>query len=222
MKALRILTPFLTLLLFAGIPPIRAQDRELPAPKPPYIAPLPHDGHWLITLKRAEPDPAQSISDKRARTVTPEPIPTAIDTLKTGDTKRITLTFRDGTAQQIHQVRGYILTTAAEGPQISTATPGAPPYPFYTTAFLFVENIGPSTFKGVASIQGKECFYYRTGTTEAWIDIDSMLPIASKAEGIIAHFQFLPPPTTPIALPPEEASILNQQERAHTAASLMR
>ncbi|XHR27169.1 MAG: hypothetical protein ACFUZC_14580 [Chthoniobacteraceae bacterium] len=178
-------------------------------PKPPYVAPLPQNGHWTITLNSV----AQT--DK-------ERVPATIDTIKTGETKQVTLLYKDGTSQRFNHAGGYIFTQSSKGVEIFTKLPGIPAYPCYTDGFVFVENIGPAVFKDMAKISGTECFHYQTGSSDVWIAVDSMLPVAARSGNLTAYYQFQPPPTAPIALPPEEAAILRKWEKAYNAFGAMR
>ena len=220
MRPLCFLTPIL--ILCAGVVASPEQCREPLTPRPPYIAPVPGYGHWVVTLIYSWVDGSRLALPDKSKAGTAEQIPRAIDIVKTDKTKRVTLSFKDGTSHRIDQVNGYILTISNTGPQIFTASPDMPPYPFYTEGFLFVENVGPATFSGMVSIKGKECFHYQDGTSEAWIDIDSMLPVAARKNGYTVFFQFLEPPTAPIVLTSDEAAVLERQEKAHSAAQSMR
>jgi hypothetical protein len=205
MRELRILA----LWLVFWLPAVRAQEPALPVPKPPYVAPIPDDARWVVTMEATAGTSAQTF-------------PTAIETIKTGGLKRVTLFFKGGTSQRFDQKGEYLLTTTPAGPQISKYIPLLPPYPFYTNGFLFVENIGPANFKGVVKIKDVNCFYYSNGNTSIWIAVDSMLPVAARQDGVLAHFQFLPAPTQPLTLPQEEAAQLEKYEAAANAFHAMR
>jgi hypothetical protein len=150
------LFPSLLMLALAALSanPCGAQQEDIPTPKPPYVAPLPKFGHWAVTLKFIEPEThgLQSQSAQPQAAPHDESLPITIDTVKTDNTQRVTLSFKNGTTKQINQVGGYFLMSSTTGLQISTFVPDSPPYQFFTDGFLFVEFIGPETFKGLANI----------------------------------------------------------------------
>lgn len=206
MKAFCLMVAWLVFL----IPPARAQEPASPLPKPPYVAPIPDNARWVVTLETPGATPTQTEN------------PVAIETIKTGKTKRVTLFFKSGTSQRFDQLGDYLLTTTPAGPQISKYIPLFPPYPFYTDGFLFVENVVPANFKGMVKFKGVDCFYYGSGNTSVWIAVDTQLPVAARQEGVLALFQFLPAPSQPLALPPEEAAQLEKYEAAANAFRAMR
>ncbi|XHR27095.1 MAG: hypothetical protein ACFUZC_14200 [Chthoniobacteraceae bacterium] len=206
MNALRLIA----LWLVFSLPAIRAQEPVPPAPKPPYVAPVPVNARWVVTLETPGGLSAQT------------ELPTAIETIKTGGVKRVTLFFKSGPSQRFDQMGDYLLTTTPAGPQISKAIPLFPPYPFYTDGYLFVENVVPAHFKGVVKLKGVDCFYYGTGNSSVWISVDTQLPVAARQEGVLAYFQFLPAPSQPLTLPPEEAAQLEKYEAAANAFRAMR
>jgi hypothetical protein len=183
-----------------------AQESVKPIPKPPYVAAVPDDCHWTVTLEYP--------SSRKISTTHSERYPIAIDTIKTGNTKRVTLWFEDRTSQQFDQEGELFLTNSPSGVHAFTAAPDAPPYLYYTDGFLFIEPIEPTMFKGSVNYKGIECFYYKNNSTEVWVDAHSLLPVSAKSGGVMAHFQFLPKPNAPISLPPEELAILQKQEKA--------
>ncbi len=206
MKAFCLLVAWLVCL----IPATRAQESALPVPKPPYVAPIPDNARWVVTLEMPGASSTQS------------ELPTSIETIKTGSTKRVTLFLKGGSSQRFDQKGEYLLTNTPSGPQISKYIPLLPPYPFYTEGFLFVENVVPANFKGVVKLKGVECFYYASGNTSVWIAAESMLPVAARHEGVLAYFQFLPAPTQPLTLSPEVVAQLEKYEAAANAFRAMR
>lgn len=190
-----------------------AQESQKPVPQPPYVAPVPNYSRWIVTLKAPEATPSGTA---------PKDIPEKIEIVKTGGSRRTTVSFKNGVSNQYHEVKGYLIANTPAGVNIYGADPEAVPYEYYTKGYLFVEGVGPDSFRGVTRLDGVECFYYQTGTMEAWIAVDSMLPIASRQGGVIARFQFLPPPDAAIELPSEQSAVLQKLEKAQQAFRAMR
>jgi hypothetical protein len=195
-----------TLIIVVGAGPAWAQQ---PAPKAPYIAPVPSNAHWVVTIK--PPGSEKQVSSEVAREVV------SVDTVKTGATRQVTLTFSDNTTERFDHAGGYILTATPQGPQLIAAVENPPSYPFYSDGFLYSGGVSPESFVGVETFQGVECFHYRTEVNDVWISTETMLPVASKADGTMAYFQFLSAPTVPLALSPEKLALLERQERAYKA-----
>ncbi len=195
-------------LLVCSLPAVRAQEPA--APRAPYVAPVPANGRWVVTLETPGVPAAQT------------DLPAAIETVKSGDLKRVTIYYKSGTSKRFDQKGEYLLTTTPAGLQIDRYIPMFPPYPCYTNGFLFVENVVPANFKGVVKLKGADCFYYASGTTGVWVAVDSMLPMAASHEGVVAYFQFLPTPSQPLTLSPEEAALLQKYEAAANAFRAMR
>jgi len=213
---------------------------ETPVPKPPYVAPVPSYAHWTIRIQPASsPASPQSASPTRDTTS----LPLMIDTVKTGGVKQVTLSYAGLPPEQINEKDGIIFLPTPKGTVMvhdsggvvpngsgsSTPDPVDPemtgPYPLYSPGFLFADWLGgkgSSSFKNVVLYNQVRCFHYQDGGDEAWIDVDTMLPVATKHEGIEVDFQFLAAPTSPLQLPPEEAASLQKTEDASKAFNSVR
>jgi hypothetical protein len=197
--------------LSAGASLSLAQQDGKPVPRPPYVAAIPVNGHWSVTLDASDP---QAPAGTKAP-LADEHVPTSIDTIKVGNTKRVTLFFKDGTSRRFDQVDGYFLTASPAGAKLFVPMDASPPYPFYTDGFLFVDHVNPSTFKGVVTCKGVDCFHYQDGSLDIWIAVDSMLPVAAESGKVTAYFQFMAPPDAPITLPADEELILQKEIGAY-------
>jgi len=196
-----------------------AQQSPAPVPQPPYVAPMPKSAHWIIALKLEKPEAAATPAKPQA---TPQPIPTTIETIKTGDTKAVVLSYADGKSQRFDKAGPYFLTSSASRAEVFIPHPGVPPYPFCTDGFLFFEKVDPTWFKDVVKIGTVDCFHYQNGSDQRWIAVDSMLPVAATSGGIIAQYQFQPTPTSPIVLPPDEQAALDKEIKAYKAYQSVR
>lgn len=67
-------------------------------------------------------------------------------------------------------------------------------------------------------------FHYQGGSTEAWISVDTKLPIGADQIGSVkTTYQYLPTPDADaIVLTPEEQKILQNQKRAENIYKALR
>ena len=221
MKTIRLIFSILIPMLSTGTMRTFAQQLPTPIPKPPYVAPVPGYGHWTVELiSEAAATPATVPGNP---TVAPlQRTPTTIDTIRTGDLKRVTLSYSTGASQQFDQAGIYFLTSSASRVEIFVPHPGDSPYPFYTDGFLFFEKLSPSWFRDVVKIGSVDCFHYQNGSTQLWVAVDSMLPVAARSGGITARYQFQQTPTSPIVLPPDEEAVLEREIKAYKAYQSVR
>lgn len=196
--------------------PGRAQDQSQ-TPQAPYVAAVPKDAHWTITLKYpASGNPAPASSN--AKSTSPDSHPLQIDTLKSGTSKQITVTYPDGKSARYDFLGKYMMKMTATGPSVSiAATLVDPPCPFYTPDFLFTDWVraqGTSAFKGVVPYNGVTCFHYQNSSgEEAWINTETMLPVAAKKPLLAeADYQFLSPPDSPLVFPAVETNAISNIE----------
>lgn len=220
--------------LVAGLEMAPAQTDEVPVPTPPYLAPVPDYGHWLVKFKYRTPDtpePAASATGGPGATPAAPPppspsdgTPTSIETIKTGDLRGVTLTFSDGTSKEYTCQGDWVLNSTSKGPQLTIANPKALPYSFYTTGFVLLDGvkIDPSTFKEAAKHNGVMAFHYRSGETDVWIAPATMLPVQVKQDGVEVTYQFLTPPPRPFPIPKDQSDLLHQEQSALKATSSMR
>jgi hypothetical protein len=218
MKVIRFL--LLILIPLASGATVAAEPTPAPTPMPPYVAPVPGAAHWIVTLKsKAAASPVGPSARPEAG---PQRAPSTIETIKTGDTKEVTLSYDDGTSQRFDQVGFYFMTGSGSKTELFISNTVHPPYQFYTKGFLFFDTLDPSWFRGITKVGTVDCFYYNSGAVELWVAIDSMLPVAAKSGGILASFSFLPAPTSPIALPPNEQALLDRQIKAYNTFQSVR
>lgn len=202
MKGNQYLKIFIIAILLVGANLLHAQQSG------PKVAPMPKDAHWVVTFKQPGDEKAAPTSGRELL---------SIDTVKTGDSRRVTLAYSDGTSDVFDQVRDYLLTSSPEGPQLSMAIADPPSYPFFSNGFLFTDGIETATFVGAEDFQGVPCLRYRLSEGDVLISAETKLPVAAKHNTLTAYFQFLPSPTAPLVLPAEMAALLQRQERAYKA-----
>jgi hypothetical protein len=219
--------------LVAGWQSVRAQSEEMPAPKPPYLAPVPNYGHWKVTFKYgkiASPESATASTSTplAAPSSSPEASdatsPIAIETIKTGDLIGTTLTFPDGTTKEYTCRGNWVLNSSAQGAQLHIASSTSLPYPYFSSGYILLDGVkvDPSTFMDTAKHNGLLAFHYKSGDVDVWIDPTSMLPLAAKQDGVEVDYQFLPRPTTPFPIPADQAALLKKEQQADAATRAMR
>jgi hypothetical protein len=220
--------------------PATFAQSETPVPRPPYIAPVPSYAHWTIKIQPSS-SPGSTPSAQPTRDTTF--LPLMIDTVKTGDTKQVTLSYAGQPPEEINEKDGIVFLPTPKGTlmvheppaNLPTAPGSSPldaadpelegPYPLYSPGFLFARWLASgasSSFKDVVIYNQVRCFHYQNGGDEAWIDVATMLPVALRHDGIEADYQFLAPPTSPLQLPPDEAVSLQQTEDAAKAFNSVR
>lgn len=192
---------------------IVAHAAQPPTPQPPYVAPVPKNAHWTISFQYGEATKKQGAVRRELFT---------LETLKTGDNRRMILVYSDGTSAQYDRIGDYLFKQTNRGARLLTLTPDDPPFPYYTDGFLFAEKVDLSTFKDVVHYKGTECFHYVTPTGELWIATETLLPVAARAGEVSVHYQFLPAPSEPFAVSAEEQEILLRQQRVYNAQKELR
>ena len=209
--------------LLAGMEMARAQSDEKPVPKAPYLAAVPDYGHWMVTFKYDAPAKDDTAGGDKPPSAQ-EGIPSAIDTIKTGDLRGVTVSFANGTTKQFTCQGDWVLSSTPKGPQLSIASPSQSPYIYYSKGFILLDGvtINPSTFKGAAMHNGALAFHYKSGEADVWIDIATMLPLAVKEPGIEANYQHLPAPPRPFVIPKDQAGLLHKQQEADRKVRALR
>jgi hypothetical protein len=59
-----------------------------------------------------------------------------------------------------------------------------------------------------------QAFHYKSGETDVWIDVVTMLPLTVKVPGLEVVYQFLPPPPRPFLIPKDQAGLLQKEQEA--------
>jgi hypothetical protein len=226
--------------LMAGLETARAQDGDVPTPAPPFLAPVPDYGHWMVTFKNKEAAPAASPATPLVPAAAPSkpgtpPAPVSspapddaslksIETIKTGDLRGVTLTFADGKSKQYTCQGDWVLCSSPKGPQLSIANPASGPYIYYTTGFILLDGmtINMSTFKETEKHNGVLAFHYKSGDADVWIDTSTMLPVGAKQNGVEVSYQFLTPPPRPFPIPKDQADLLQKEQEAYKSSKSLR
>ena len=185
----------------------QAQDaKNGPLPSPPLVAPVPEYADWTVTIKYPPDPPQPPHAPKRHDWRFVE-----VHSTKVGKLRRDLVTSRDGIKSEKWFVESMLLWTTPEGKVSVSESSGAPapdsadPNPSVVNGFPGVAWIGIEYYAGVVLFNEEQCFHYVhyvNGDTEAWINVESKLPVAYKNAGILYQFKFNPPPVEPLTLPP--------------------
>jgi hypothetical protein len=211
---------FIPLLVWACLEfPVEAQDSSDQRPTPPYLAPMPERVHWVVTFTYV---PKNDSGTPPAST--PSDHPASIETTKVGTMRRVVLKFADGSAKQFDFVGNHYFVQGPLGLEYRTLGGELPPYKFFSLRFLFTECVNLASFKNYTTYQNVPVFHYRDDSTEAWIAVDSKLPVgADSIDSVKATYQFLPTPgSDAIVLTPEEQRLLQNQKKAEQLYNSMR
>jgi len=215
-------------LFHAGLPGAASPRDEAGATRRgPALAAAPEAAHWKIRLKYPAEIPAESQEGTPASSA-PAPVPdqpTEIDIVQTGTRRRVTLSYEGLPPRQVDQDGPYILTANGGTIRIGVLQAGESPYPFYAAVFPFVDWVGQqdgAAFRNTVKYRGMTCLHYQSGADEAWIDSETLLPVAARHEGIEAYYKFLPAPTAPLAFPPAEELLIQKSARALKIAASLR
>jgi len=132
-----------------------------PVPQPPLVLPMPENVHFEIAVQEAKKPGAESPDSVPA----PADSAKTIDITKTGTTRKVVVTTRQGIAKEYWIVEGFIFTMSPDGKQVNrdvySPASSFPPYlrtdngPFYG-----VESVSMEQYQGVSPFNGKPCFYY--------------------------------------------------------------
>ena len=215
--------------------PAMGQDQKL-IPTPPYLARVPDSAHWTVILSYPSAPPATPGGPKPAMQLNADQ-PLTIDNVRGGGVSVTTFTFQNSPPVRINGKGTYSFLPSSKGPLLYYAG-GQFPISFYTTTFLFAEWLrheGISAFDKMEVYHGVPCFHYVNKQPaanlpifdpgygdEVWVSVKTMLPVASKWNGVEADFNFLPPPGSPPELSRDESNLIQYTENINRAIDSIR
>ena len=90
------------------------------------------------------------------------------------------------------------------------------PYMYFNLGFAFTQCVNPASFKEYTTYLNVPAFHYQDGYTEAWISVETRLPVGADQIGSVkTSYQYLPvPDADAIVLTPEEQKMLQKQKMA--------
>ena len=203
--------------LLSGRADILAQAAdEIPPPKPPFVKAVPENAQWTVTADfKAEPKPspdAPKHHDWRCAEV---------QTTKVGKVKRDLITTRDGLKQEHWFVDGMLYWTNAQGEvsvtdmraaEASDPEEDSPSIPsgFPGVGWLKLEN-----YAGVEVFEKQRCYHFAKDGAEAWIDVETKLPVGYRRGKVLYRFTFAEVPSGPLAMPPAYQTALDTMRRMY-------
>ena len=190
---------------------IRAQSDSSPAPEPvpvpPWVAAPPEDSQWRITVKPTKDNAAKAANpgEKKERQLQ-EVLCQKVDKIK-----RDVQYFSDGTTDEYLYVDGKELMPLRPGSKeimVSTGGDGGSPdmnmriNPVSSKGFAGVAWIKEGDYRDTVQYLTVKCFHYvrDAESWEAWVDVDTKMPVAFKTKDALYVYSFENPPTS-LALP---------------------
>jgi hypothetical protein len=84
--------------------------------------------------------------------------------------------------------------------------------------------VNPGSFKEYTTYGGVPALHYRDSSTEAWISVETRLPLGADQIGVVkTTYQFLPTPDANAIVPtPEEQKSFQYQKKAEDLYNSMR
>jgi hypothetical protein len=199
---------------------VRAQNTALP-PLPP--GPLiqkhaPDFARWTVTIQNGTLDAPQSSSGPGGTGNAP-PIITTFT--KTGPILNVAIPAA-GKTYNVWNVGSVKTMVDPEqktcGPIISPSNSGTNPFDFdfSQSDFAGLEWISLDCYFGIKTFMGKKCIFFKADANEAYIDFETRLPVGFQGADGAHIFQFMPPPTEMLALPPVVKHYLDQRREEAT------
>jgi len=180
--------------------------------------------HFEITVAEAK--------DRENRGTASTLMPNAVDSTKsveitkTGSTRKIVSTTRQGIVKVYWILDGFIFTMSPDGKQVNRDLYDVAFFPAYLRPggrdFYGMEGVALEHYQGVSSLNGKPCYFYKrrvsatpesrskgaerantsAGGDQVWIDVNTKLPVAAVLPEGLCIYTFLPSPQAPLDPPP--------------------
>jgi hypothetical protein len=203
---IRIYFTFFALAFFmaTGVMAQTLNFKEIPPPTAPFVAVFPENGDWLVSTKlTALPAPAPDqpvIPGKVDRRIA------SIHVVKTGKTRFEQKIYGSHEMSERWYVDSYCLYALPGQPvravDLSNMTDGEGRPVAAVTAFYGVEWVTSQYYDKVEPKEKIPCYHYVFGVREAWIAVQTRLPVAYKdAAGLLYTYTFNSPPENPMTLP---------------------
>lgn len=205
---------------------LRAQKPDnVPPPKPPFVRPPPSQSAWTIKVTRA----AQTEDSQDAQPAKKQRVVVAIASTRYGESKRDVVNYSDGSKVEYWFVGGYgfwpypgssrVGVSASDLEDMTTNEPATSP------GFPGLYWLSAESYQGVAKIGDVTCRHYLKGgegdSWEAWIGLESGLPVAAKFGSVGHTYAFTTPPAVPLQMPAAYAQALEAvKKQAARAAAL--
>ena len=189
-----------------------AQILDEPKPTAPYVAPVPENVQWTITIKSTEGAAANQEGSKHRLT--------QINSTKTGQLKRDVRVYEDGKSEERWFSGPLIIVPSADGQtarcidfeEANRSEYGEAGNPIASPGFPGVGWVKLEYFDKVVTFNQIRCFHYVLSKrhnnpadegkfSEAWIDVRNGFPVAYRAAGSLYLYRFEGNPIAPLVLP---------------------
>ncbi|MEO7933409.1 MAG: hypothetical protein ABIT76_09655 [Chthoniobacterales bacterium] len=181
---------------------IAAQSlEEIPPPAPPLVAPVPQKADWTVTVQLPPllppKDGTTTRQDKRI---------TKVHSNRTGKLRRDRVSAADGTTVENWYADTLLLWPSNDGEVAASDLSGIPldtedPSPSVPRGFPGTGWIKLEYYDKVVLVEKRPYYHYVHGNTEAWIDVETKLPLAYKFSNTPYRYTFNEPPVEPLILP---------------------
>jgi hypothetical protein len=176
--------------------------RNTPKPEKPYVAPIPSSAHWMVTLKTV---PVKKTDDDSAAFIT------TAEVMQTENIRHVVISATGKAPLILDQIDNYVFSRDSRNNiQMIPRFQENFPYLAELHRFPFLECVTPDNYKGVDKYRGTPCFHYQDSNGEAWIQIDSIRPLAAKVNGSEIEYKILPPPSQALVPPPDMTALANR------------
>lgn len=179
-------------------------EESVPPPKPPLLAPAPDPGDWTLLIKNpAEPAPESGAAPKADFRIV-EVRSTVKDKLK-----RDVITYGTGKSDERWFLGDFLLWKGTNGEVIAHDMRDTGPgsvgggFPSVATGFPSLEWLSMLNYDKVVTLDKRPCYHFVSKTMEAWIDVNTKLPVAAKYGDFLYQYTFNPAPSAPLVMPPE-------------------
>ena len=222
---------------FFGLSRLAAQQpgvEKVPVPSPPLVNQAPDFSSWVVRYPSASPGAGTARSRANARKIK------EVDVTKTDDLRREVTVYTDGTAGEFWRYGGleifldpigkYVNIMDTAKTQMAAANPTK-------TDFFDLGWIKAQDFVGNVALGGRDCYYFRrsgaakstatgqavedkeqvaagTASLEAWIDVNSRLPLAFKDQSGLRQYEFGAAPSARLTLPANMQKELDRYQAA--------
>ena len=189
-------------ILFGSIRAPAQQDAaEIPPPKPPFVAPVPANADWTVTLQYlAAPPAAGGKTDGRM---------TEVHSTKVGNIKRDRISYTGKPPEEHWFANTLSLQTDAKG-EVSVqdlgsmpASDNGDPNPSVAVGYPGVKWLAANCYDKVVTLEKHQYYHFVREKLEAWIDVETHLPLAYRTDNMVFRFKFNAPPDAPLVMPPE-------------------
>lgn len=201
---------------FLGVAWLGAADlADIPPPTPPLVADVPNLADWTIEVAQVSGIGAKGkTSSVRSSEIS------EVRSTKTGQIKRDAITYGDGTKRDHWFIGNLMLWKTDEGVIVANdlsamfvedPTEASPSIP---TGFPGTAWLKPAFFEKVVLQEKRPCYHFVGPGVEAWIDVETKLPVAYKKGEIIYKYTFGTAPVEPLVLPEDYQKILEKAQRS--------